>query len=434
MTRLTRRRLLGAGLAMPALVSPLAAMSGFDLRIGVVLPLGGPSRPEEAANLESIAEIARQGAVFGEEEIQRNGALFGHRVTLFTANAPGAEAATRAARRLVALNGVQVLVGGFTADEARALSRVADETGALFLNIASTSDALREDCSAQSFHIEASAAMYLDALAGWYVRAGHRNWVVLYGADAEGQARLDRARQSLGKRHWGAKIAAEVSVFDRDFSDALGAAFRKKPDAVLLLTNWHAQIDFLARYAAEGLTAPVVSFPEAATQTRSYYAAAMAAGRGAGAGHRATLWEPTLDAYGARELNARAAARWGRPMDSTGWAAYQAMKIAFDAAQFSGSTDGRAMATWLARDGSVLDLHKGIGVSFRPWDHQLRQSLYLVSLNPQAGTGRDLASVQDRARLVGELPAIYMPGTDPVERLDQLGDIARRGVCRSEGG
>jgi hypothetical protein len=92
------------------------------------------------------------------------------------------------------------------------------------------------------------------------------------------------------------------------------------------------------------------------------------------------------------------------------------------------------MATWLARDGSVLDLHKGIGVSFRPWDHQLRQSLYLVSLNPQAGTGRDLASVQDRARLVGELPAIYMPGTDPVERLDQLGDIARRGVCRSEGG
>ena len=311
---------------------------------------------------------------------------------------------------------------------------MADETGALFLNIASTSDALREDCSAQSFHIEASAAMYLDALAGWYVRAGHRNWVVLYGADAEGQARLDRARQSLGKRHWGAKIVAEVSVFDRDFSNALGAAFRKKPDAVLLLTNWHAQIDFLARYAAEGLTVPVVSFPEAATQTRSYYAAAMAAGRGAGAGHRATLWEPTLDAYGARELNARAAARWGRPMDSTGWAAYQAMKIAFDTAQFSGSTDGRAMATWLARDGSVLDLHKGIGVSFRPWDHQLRQSLYLVSLNPQAGTGRDLASVQDRARLVGELPAIYMPGTDPVERLDQLGDIARRGVCRSEGG
>jgi hypothetical protein len=32
--------------------------------------------------------------------------------------------------------------------------------------------------------------------------------------------------------------------------------------------------------------------------------------------------------------------------------------------------------------------------------------------------------------LVGELPAIYMPGTDPVERLDQLGDLAPRSGCR----
>jgi len=31
--------------------------------------------------------------------------------------------------------------------------------------------------------------------------------------------------------------------------------------------------------------------------------------------------------------------------------------------------------------------------------------------------------------LVGELPAIYMPGTDPVERLDQLGDLRDRTRC-----
>ncbi|SMX33109.1 ABC transporter substrate-binding protein [Maliponia aquimaris] len=429
MTRLTRRALLGAALATPALLSPLGATTGHDLRIGAVLPLGGPSRPEEAANLDDIAEIARQGAVFGEEEMSRNGALFGHRVTLFTANAPGGAAAERAARRLVALNGVQVLIGGFAEDEARALARVAEETGTLFLNIAATSDSLRSDCGAQSFHVEASAAMYLDALAGWYVRAGHRRWVVLHGPDTEGVARLERARESLGKRHWGARIVAEVAVSQRDFAGALDAVRDEKPDAVLLLTDWVTQLDFLARYAAEGLDTPVAAFPEAATQTRSFYAAAMAAAPVAGAGHRATLWEPALDAYGARELNARAAARWGRPMESTGWAAYQAMKIAFDAAQFSGSDKGTDMAAWLARKDTVLDLHKGIGVSFRPWDHQLRQSLFLVSLNPGAGTGRDLASVRDRARLVGESPAIYMPGTDPVDRLDQLGDITPRGRC-----
>ena len=115
-------------------------------------------------------------------------------------------------------------------------------------------------------------------------------------------------------------------------------------------------------------------------------------------------------------------------MEPAGWAAYQALRIAFEAAQRGGASDGAAMAAHLA-SGAVFDVHKGIGVSFRPWDHQLRQSLYLVRLDPEAGTARDMATLEDRARLVGELPAIYMPGTDPVERLDQLGDIRKRAVC-----
>ena len=426
--RMTRRALLGAALAVPVLGR---ASTGFALRVGVVLPLGGPSRADGPGNLAHVAEAARRGAVFGEEEMGRNGALFGHTVTLFMANAPGPEAAARAARRLVAVDGVQVLVGGFSEAEALALSAVAAETGTLFLNIAAPSDALRERCNAMTFHVEASAAMYLDALVGWFVRAGHRRWVILHGSDPEGLARLERAKVALKKRHWGAKIAAELPVNGRDFSDALAAVTKERPEAVLLLTDWHTQLAFLARYEAEGLTAPIVAFPEAATQTRRFYEDAMLAAPKAGASHRAALWEPTLDAYGARELNARAAGRWGRPMESAGWAAYQAMKIAFDAAQFGGATEGSAMAAYLVREGTVMDLHKGIGVSFRPWDHQLRQSLYLVRLDYAAGTGSDLATLEARAQLVGELPAIYMPGTDPVERLDQLGDIAPRKRCGS---
>lgn len=423
---LTRRSVLGAALALPARVF---ASTGFELRVGVVLPLGGSSRPEGTNNLSRLAEVAREGAIFAEEEMNRNGLLFGNEVSVFVANAPGARAAARAARRLVAVDAVQVLIGGFSEDEALALAEVAQETGTLFLNIAASSDRLRQSCRAQTFHVEASAAMYLDALAGWFTRAGMRRWVILHGDDAEANAQLKRARKALGSRHWGAKIIAEHIVAKRDLGDSLTAVSTQKADAVLLLTDWYSQLEFLARYEAEGLQTPIAAFPEAATQTRSYYATAMASAPMAGAGHRATLWEPSLDAYGARELNARFAARWGTPMDSAAWAAYQAIKIAFDAAQFGGSTDGHAMARWLAHPNTVLDLHKGIGVSFRPWDHQLRQSLYLVRLNSGAGTSLDFKSVKGRASLVGELPAIYMPGTDPVERLDQLGDLRPRGRC-----
>ena len=428
---ITRRALLTAGLAAPALIAPARAFEGFDLRVGAVLPLGGTSRADGPENLGAVAEVARRGAVLGEEEMARNGELFGHSVTLFVANAPGPEAAERAARRLVTVDRVQVLVGGFSEAETLALSSVAEESGVLFLNIGATSDSLRHRCGRLSYHVEASAAMYLDALAGWFVRAGHRRWVIVHSTDPEGSARLARAKHAFGTRHWGARVVAETPITGRDFGAALRTVAETRPEAVLLLADWHTQLAFLARYEAEGLTVPVVGFPEPASQTRLFYEEAMLAAPRAGAGHRAALWEPTLDAYGARELNARAAARWGRPLDSAGWAAYQAMKIAFDAAQFGGAAEGRAMADHLARDGTVMDVHKGIGVSFRPWDHQLRQSLYLVRLDPAAGTGSDLATLEARARLVGELPAIYMPGTEPVERLDQLGDVGPRGRCET---
>ena len=80
------------------------------------------------------------------------------------------------------------------------------------------------------------------------------------------------------------------------------------------------------------------------------------------------------------------------------------------------------MAYMLSAD-SVFDLHKGVGVSFRPWDRQLRQSLYLVKINGNA------ASAAALGLLVGELPAIYLPGTGLIERLDQLGDLAAQSRC-----
>lgn len=427
---LTRRGMIGAALATPMLASRLWAMSGLDLRIGAVLPLAGPSLPPDANNLSDVAEAARRGLVFGEEEVLRNGSLFGHNTTVFLANAPGAAAAERAARRLVAINKVSVLIGGFTSDDAAALSKVAEETGTLFLNIAASSDRLRRTCTAHTFHVEASAAMYLDALTSWFVRAGHRKWVVLHGDDAEGETRLNRATEALQDRHWGARIAGTAVIGGHDHSDALNLVRKKEPEAVFLLADWKTQLDFLARYEAEGLTAPIVAFPEAATQIRSFYTKAMQAAPRAGAAHRAALWEPTLDAYGGRELNARAAGRWGAPLDPAGWAAYQATRLAFDAARYANDTEGGAMAAYLSTKGTVLDVHKGIGVSFRPWDHQLRQSLYLVRLNPDAGSSLDVAAMNARANLVGELPAIYMPGTDPIERLDQLGDVSK-GRCRT---
>lgn len=429
-----RRRLLAAGAATAALphFRRARAQDAEPLRIGVVLPLAGAALPTERRNLRAVAEAARMGLILGEEDANKNGELLSASLALNIANAPGPEAAARAAQRLVALDKVSVLVGGFTREEAQALAGVAARTGALFLNIAAPSDALRHTCSVNTFHIEASAAMYLDAIFGWFVRAGHRKWYLVHDDGPEGRDQYERSQLRLRERHWAAEIVGQGLLRQddsRDFAPVLADIATAEPDMVLLLTDWRTQLDFLSRYEVSGLKAPVTGFPEPAAQMRDFYLASRDVAPVAGSGYRAALWEATLDAYGARELNSRFDGRWGRPMDPTAWAGYIAVKIAFEASLFAGAKDGASLAAFLTSDQALFDVSKGIGMTFRPWDHQLRQSLYLVKINPEMSSSVDLAAQLVRASLVGELPAIYMPGTEPIERLDQLGEIDPSRTC-----
>jgi ABC-type branched-subunit amino acid transport system substrate-binding protein len=435
---LSRRAFLASGVAFGGALAFARGVRAQEaavapLRIGAVLPIAGDAIPKNSVNLRAVGEAARMGLILGAEDGALNAAMLGWSPEVILANAPTAEAVERAARRMVARDGVTVLVGGYTEDEARVLSAVAQESGALYLNIGATSDALRGGCDANTFHVEASAAMYLDALLGWYVRAGFRRWHFVHDGTPEGQARSDRATAALADRHWAAEVTGEAIVAPGDtaaIAPALAGIAEAKPDVVLLLVDWRAQLDLLASAAAAGLRVPMTGFPEPATQLRDFYYTASRASPRQGAGYRGALWEATLDAYGARELNARFAARWGAPMDPPAWTAYQAVKIAYEAAIATGSRAGGDLAAHLAGEAAVFDVSKGIGVTFRPWDHQMRQSLYLVKIAENPSDSMDLAAVLARASLVGELPAIYMPGTDPIERLDQLGDIDTGKTCR----
>jgi ABC-type branched-subunit amino acid transport system substrate-binding protein len=397
------------------------------LRIGFVLPTRTGRLPVIIGAAEVAGEAARKGAVMGEEEHGFNAELLGHRLDVLIGSAPDADAAYRAAQRLVSVEEVSALCGGFGVDEALALNQVAAEHQIPFFNIGSLSDALRGDaCNPFTFHIEASAAMYLDALAGWFVRAGFRRWFPVYATTPQGDALHSRLSHALQQRHWGAEEVgkAVVEPNSADYGEALEAIRRSKPEVVVLLLGWLDQLDFLGQYEAAGLDAAVTGLPEPVAQTRDFYTASRDIAPNAGTGFRAALWEATLDAYGARELNTRFLARWGVPMDPPAWAAYQAIKILLEAVVFGGGREGPQLVSYLGSDQVVFDVYKGIGVSFRPWDHQLRQSLYLVKIDADAPKGLALAT------LVGELPAIYMPGTDPLERLDQLGDLQDASACR----
>lgn len=422
--------MLIAWLALFALSFTLSAaaqaMLEGEVRIGVILPAVQGGEDELAA---AVARAASQGAAMANDEFGFNAEMLGIDFAVATAEASGPDAVAAAATALVSDSGAFGIVGGFDAAEAAALATWSAETGVPYLNVGSSADELRnEQCQATMFHVEPSAAMYLDSMAGWYVRSGLRNWYFVRDSAPESSAQLQRIERTLRERHFGARSVGESTVdLVEGAGDLEGLAQRIEragADLVVLLLPAADQLTVLTALEAAGLELMVTGFPYPEAETRTFYAASREAAPTLGTGHRISSWEATLDAYGARELNARYRATYGEPMDASAWAVYQGVKILYEAAFFSGSTEPDAVLAYLGSPQSVFDVWKGIGTTFRPWDGQLRQSLYLSKID---AVSEDLFTL---ASLVGELPAIYMPGTEPVERLDQIGQLEADSGCQ----
>ena len=405
----------------------LGQTPGVDLpiRIGALLP--AVPEPGGAPFDFAVAEAARLAAGMAADEFGFNAEILGLDFALLTEHAADTEALLEAAGRLIDEEGVFALLGGFGTEQALALSALAEERQIPFLNVGASSDSLRnEACSRFTFHFAPSDAMYLDALVGWFVRAGFRRWFFVHEDDPERESQYRRTTWSIRNRHFGAREVGRIALAPgtSDFGRAINAARRNDAEVILLLLEPEAQLAFLEQYETADLEAQVTGFPDLGAQTRAFFLASRDAALKAGSGFRSTAWEATLDAYGARELNARFLGSFGSPMEYSAWAVLQAVKVLFEAATFGGSLVGEEVVAYLENSAAVFDVYKGIGISFRPWDHQLRQSIYLVDIRPEA------EGPQDAVLLVGELPAIYMPRTDPVERLDQIGDAERESECR----
>jgi ABC-type branched-subunit amino acid transport system substrate-binding protein len=154
------------------------------------------------------------------------------------------------------------------------------------------------------------------------------------------------------------------------------------------------------------------------------YAGALAA-RGKEEGMDATeaaLWHPSLERFGAGQLNDRYRARFGAEMDGAAWAGWMAVKALWEASLRARTVQGAGLRAYLECGGTQFDGHKGWPLSFRAWDHQLRQPLYLV------------APADGATRVVGEVPARSTGDESPSrDLLDALDADASASACGIHG-
>jgi ABC transporter substrate binding protein (PQQ-dependent alcohol dehydrogenase system) len=230
----------------------------------------------------------------------------------------------------------------------------------LLFNIAADDDGLRRDlCAREIVHVIPSLAMRMDALAQYLVARKWRDILVLEGplpADAETVKAFTRSAQKFGAR----------IVADQHFKPGTDPRQREQNDPALLSALRSYDVVFVADAAFEFarqvpyhtlLPRPVVGSIDL----------------------EPVAWHWTWEHNGAPQVNARFDRKsGGRRMEGADWAAWIAVKMVVQAALRTRSASFAAQRDFILGDAG-FDGDKGLPVSVRPWDHQVRQAVLLAA-------------------------------------------------------
>ena len=278
---------------------------------------------------------------------------------------------------------------------AQAVAELAEATKGrdlLLFNLSAREDDLRQQqCQAHVLHVIPSHAMLMDALTQYLVFRKWTQVLVLQGS-SEADQRLVTAFERSAKRY-GAKI-----VEKRPFVLSNDPRERDQNNVALLTANADYDVVFVADEDGEFAR----DVPYHTVHPRPVVGSE---------GLAAAAWHWAWERHGAPQLEKRFRKRAKRPMRGVDWAAWLAVKAVAEAVQRTASADFAALRDHLLSSDVILDGFKGNRLNFRPWNHQLRQPILLVTHN----------WVVDRAPIKGFL--------HQSNNMDTLGYDERESAC-----
>ncbi len=230
---------------------------------------------------------------------------------------------------------------------------------ALLLNVSEPDDVLRrETCAPEFVHVYPSRAQLMDGLVQFVVSRKWRDLLVFEGpspADAAMTAAFAHSAQKFGARIVASqRFKPGTDPRDRQQNDpALMSAINGNFDAVFVADE---AFDF-ARTVPYRLARPrpVIG----------------------GIDLQPVAWHWTWERHGGPQVNSRFERKsGGRHMAGPDWAAWMAVGMIVQAALRTGSADAATLRAFVL--GDSFDGDKGLAMSVRAWDHQLRQAILLA--------------------------------------------------------
>ncbi|WP_292654857.1 ABC transporter substrate-binding protein [Mesorhizobium sp.] len=290
---------------------------------------------------------------------------------------PDADAA-QAFNELIA-KGDRYVVADLSVRQLLSIADIARDKGVLVFNVGATDDSLREeDCRINIFHVAPTRSMLADALAQYLVVKKWPNWVLLYGSHERDHLYAAALRRAAAR--FGGQIVAE-----KEFKDT-GTARRTDTGA----TQIQQQISVFTQDLPEHDVVLVADESEVFGTYVPYrtWTPRLVAGT---AGLVASSWHPASEQWGGIQMQSRFLRTTGRRMLSKDMSAWTAVRAVGEASTRTNGDDPKKISDYIRSDDFSVAAFKGQKLTFRKWNHQLRQPILLgdtesvVSTSPQEG-------------------------------------------------
>ena len=243
------------------------------------------------------------------------------------------------------------------------LAKVADLPSAqqklLFDTATSDDDNRGSQCRHGVLHILPSRAMRADALAQYLLKKRWQKWLLVVGQSPQDQ--LYAAAIKRAAKRFNHKIVAE-KVWTNDFDS------RRTAQSDVPVFTQGEDYDVLVVADEQGWFGEYFDYrtwsprPVVGTQ-----------------GLIATAWHPTHENWGAVQLQNRFREQAGRWMQEVDYGAYLAVRAIGEASVRAKSNQLQPIRDYLLSEAFNLQGYKGMPLSFRRWDGQLRQPLLLAA-------------------------------------------------------
>ncbi|MEE8297044.1 MAG: ABC transporter substrate-binding protein [Hyphomicrobium sp.] len=249
----------------------------------------------------------------------------------------------------------------------------------LIINYGAADDRLREeDCRPQVMHTAPTRAMIADALAQYLVWKKWRRWFLVLGPKKEDKLFADALRRAA--KRFGAKIVEERTFAYETGNRRADGGFEQVQQQIPTFTQEAPDYDVLVVADEGNLFGDYLPY-------RTWDARPVAGT----AGLVATSWHPAIEVWGGTQFQnrfKRMANRSMRPLDYNAW---MAARIIGEAATRKSSGSYKDLAPFIKSADFEFAAFKGVRLTLRDWNGQLRQPVpivspkLLVSVSPQLG-------------------------------------------------